>query len=507
MMNRSALRRSFATAFLPLAASFAVPLAAQCAYSWPAAAFGIGCNDVVSALTVPSLGELLVGGRFTDVDGNAVNRIARWNGSTWSGLGSGMNGDVYALQTLANGEVIAAGSFTTAGGTTVNCVARWNGSTWSALGNGVDPTQPFGSSVQAVVVLANGDLVIGGSFTSVSGVPAVNIARWNGSSWSALGSGINGPVRALAVAPNGNLFAAGSFLTAGGIACNGIARWSGGAWAALGTGLGVFGADCLAALPNNDIVVGGSFLTAGGSSAVRIARWNSVAWSALGTGLNAPPSALLALPSGDLIAGGVFTTAGGAPANSIARWNGSAWSALAGGTNGVVLELAQRPSGDLVVGGTFTSANGGAAGRLALLASSCAPTTADLGAGCSGAGGPNVLTTTHLPLLGASFRARGTGMPPIGFVLTVTGFTSTSLPLSFVLPQALPGCTLFANADFIDVAIPAAGVATSALAFPVAPSLVGGAFFHQYVPLELDLALNITGVTATNALALTIGTF
>lgn len=506
-MHRTALRRSFAAALLPLAASFALPLAAQCTYSWPAAAFGIGCNDVVSALAVPSLGELIVGGRFTDVDGNALNRIARWNGVTWSGLGTGMNGDVHALLALANGELIAAGSFTTAGGTTVNCVARWNGSAWSALGNGVDPTLPFGASVQATAVLANGDLVIGGSFTSVSGVPAANIARWNGSTWSAFGSGTNGTVRALAVTANGDLFAAGSFTTAGGIACNSIARWSGAAWSPLGTGLGVFGANCLAALPNNDIVVGGSFLTAGGLPAVRMARWNSVAWSALGTGLNAPPSALVVLPSGEVIAGGLFTTAGGVPASSIARWNGSAWSPLAGGTNGVVLELAQRPSGDLVVGGTFTTADGAAAGRLAVVASSCAPTTANLGAGCSGAGGPNVLTATHLPLLGATFRARGTGMPPIGLVLTVTGFTSTSLPLSLVLPQALPGCTLFANADFLDVAVPAAGVATSALPFPVNPTLVGAAFFHQYVPLELDLAFNITGVTATNALALTIGTF
>src|SRR5258708_33591858 len=54
-----------------------------------------------------------------------------------------------------------------------------------------------------------GDLVIGGGFTMVNGQPANRVARWNGSAWSAFGSGLSGTVNALAVHA-GQLVAAGA---------------------------------------------------------------------------------------------------------------------------------------------------------------------------------------------------------------------------------------------------------------------------------------------------------
>ncbi|HEX5131188.1 MAG TPA: hypothetical protein VFX92_01745, partial [Candidatus Krumholzibacteria bacterium] len=40
-------------------------------------------------------------------------------------------------------------------------------------------------------------LYVAGEFSSASGIPAANIARWDGTSWSPLGAGIDGPVFAL----------------------------------------------------------------------------------------------------------------------------------------------------------------------------------------------------------------------------------------------------------------------------------------------------------------------
>jgi hypothetical protein len=497
-------KHSLAVPFLTLTA-LTVAVRAQCTYAYPAA-FGSGANDSVLALARLQNGDLAVGGRFTVADGVACNRIARWNGSTFAPLATGMNGDVNALLELADGTLVAGGTFTTAGGTTVNCLARWNGSSWSAFGAGVDALAPFGSNVQAIVRLNNGDLVVGGNFAAVSGTAAANIARWNGTTWSALGTGINGSVRALAVLGNGDLVATGSFNNAGGTAAASIARWNGATWSALGTGLGVFGGSALCVLPNGDLIVGGSFLTAGGVACNRIARWNG-AWSALGLGTNAAVSTLLTLPNGDVLAGGLFTTAGGAAANYLARWNGSVWSTFGSGTNGAVHEFVQDAQGAVVLGGDFTTANAVAASKLARITSSCAPTAIVVGAGCTGTGGLNVLAATQLPVVGGSFRATGTGMPPIGFVLVVTGLTSTALPLNVVLPQALPGCTLYANPDVVDVAIPVAGVASSSLAFPNNPALIGASLWHQYVPMELDLSFNITAFTASNALQVTLGTF
>jgi hypothetical protein len=70
------------------------------------------------------------------------------------------------------------------------------------------------NSVLALAV-SGGDLYAGGSFTTAGGSAANYIAKWNGSSWAALGSGMNSSVSALAVSGS-ELYAGGSFTTAGG---------------------------------------------------------------------------------------------------------------------------------------------------------------------------------------------------------------------------------------------------------------------------------------------------
>jgi hypothetical protein len=65
-------------------------------------------------------------------------------------------------------------------------------------------------SVSAAVVDGTGNLYIGGTFQIVAGVFATNIAKWDGSSWSALGSGVNGVVNALVVSGT-DLYAGGQF--------------------------------------------------------------------------------------------------------------------------------------------------------------------------------------------------------------------------------------------------------------------------------------------------------
>jgi hypothetical protein len=82
------------------------------------------------------------------------------------------------------------------------------------------------SSVNSIAI--DSDYVYaGGDFTTAGGVTANGIARWNGTSWSALGSGVDTDVQSLAFAPNGDLYAGGYFSTAGGEPADFIARWDG----------------------------------------------------------------------------------------------------------------------------------------------------------------------------------------------------------------------------------------------------------------------------------------
>jgi len=143
--------------------------------------------------------ELYAGGSFTTAGGVSANRIAKWNGSSWSALGSGMDATVNALAAVGS-DLYAGGDFTTAGGVSATRIAKWNGSSWSALGSGLN-----GTVYQLAV--SGSDLYAGGYFTTAGGVIANRIAKWNGSSWSALGSGVNNSVSAFAVESSGKIYA------------------------------------------------------------------------------------------------------------------------------------------------------------------------------------------------------------------------------------------------------------------------------------------------------------
>jgi hypothetical protein len=122
-------------------------------------------------------------------------------------------------------------------------------------------------------------LYAGGSFTTAGGLAASRIAKWDGSSWAALGSGMNGDVEALAAFDDGGgpaLHAGGDFTTAGGVAANYIAKWDGSSWAALGSGMSddvnaftVF--DDVSGLPA--LFAGGSFESAFDSGDSYLAKW------------------------------------------------------------------------------------------------------------------------------------------------------------------------------------------------------------------------------------------
>ena len=74
-------------------------------------------------------------------------------------------------------------------------------------------------------------LFLAGLFETADGVTVNHIARWDGATWSALGTGLEGPsfvyAEALATFDDGSgpaLYVGGDFATAGGIEANGIAR-------------------------------------------------------------------------------------------------------------------------------------------------------------------------------------------------------------------------------------------------------------------------------------------
>lgn len=357
-------------------------------------AFGNGSQCCIYALAVNGT-DVYIGGTFTQICGNAlcnsgnisVNHIAKWNGTSWSALGNGVNSDVYTIA-VSGSDVYVGGSFTyvcgnltcDSGNATVNRIAKWNGSTWSALGHGVAGGGP---SVDAIVVNGS-DVYVGGSFTQTCGnddcssyIAANRITKWNGSAWSTLGNGLDYPIHALAM-NGGDLYAGGEFThlcgneacNTGNVSANRLAKWNGASWAALGNGVNHW---VLAlAVSGSNVYAGGLFTQLCGNAACDtgnvtvnyIANWNGSGLSAVSNGIGGPVNALGASGS-DLYAGGNFTqvcgnaacNSGNVTVNEIAKWNGSSWSALANGLNSVVNEIVVSGS-DVYAAGAFATACG-----------------------------------------------------------------------------------------------------------------------------------------------------
>ncbi|MFU8829855.1 MAG: hypothetical protein ACNA8P_10550, partial [Phycisphaerales bacterium] len=228
---------------------------------------------------------LLVSGNFTQAGNQPALRLASWNGSAWAAFGPGMNAtaNVFAMFDDGNGEALyIAGDFTQFGGQSANRIVRWSGGSWQTLngpsGNGLN------SRVEGLVVHDDGSgtaLYVGGQFTLAGGTPASRIAKWDGSEWSPVGTGTGSRVRTMTLFDDGSgaaIYIGGHFTGngAGSIWLPHVAKWDGSDWAALDTGVNST-VLCLTGWQLNDrpaLYASGWFTQAGGEPARHLAAWS-----------------------------------------------------------------------------------------------------------------------------------------------------------------------------------------------------------------------------------------
>ena len=218
-----------------------------------------------------------------------------------------MDSNVYVLG-VYNGELIAGGNFITAGGVSANRMAKWNGTSWAPLGSGISASPSFQTGVYSLTIF-NNELVVSGEFTVAGGVPVNHIAKWNGTSWSAFTTGVAFHVSYIGVYNNEFI---GSYVLG-----YYMAKWTGTNWSPLGNEITGYVDDFVTY--NNELYTGGAFSHYGIDTIKHIAKWNGTRWSALGRGLSSYAYALTVY-NNDLIVGGEFTTAGGVSASKIAKW-------------------------------------------------------------------------------------------------------------------------------------------------------------------------------------------
>ena len=253
---------------------------------------GSGPNDFVSAVAVDAFGRIYIGGNFTSFDGVEAYHVARLNSDgsldTSFNTGRGANGTVWALALDPNGNVLIGGDFTTYNSTNRNHIARLIGSGAAAgsLDTRFDPGSGTDQEVLAVAADAVADAVIGGPFLHVNGTNWPGLARLTAT--GALdtnfnpGTGVNGPVYSVAVLPvSEQIVIGGDFSVVGLTNLNCIARlnYNGSVDYSFGPGAGVNGPVYAVAIqPDQKIVLGGEFTSVGTVRRMGYARLYANGW-------------------------------------------------------------------------------------------------------------------------------------------------------------------------------------------------------------------------------------
>jgi len=284
-------------------------------------------NGVTNLTAVVSQadGKILIGGNFTNVNGQTVNRIARLKADgtldTDFNVGTGSSAGITGILIQMEGKILVFGFFSSFNGAARQGIVRLN------QNGSVDATfntqfASFGFSGSAQTLQADGKILVGGTFSFANGAQRRGIMRLNtdGSLDETFNTLADGAVfRSIVVQTDGKILVGGSFNTINGVTRRNIARL------------------------NADGSVDSSFATRSGTSS------------------NGIINEIIVQPDGKILIGGDFITFSGVRRLRIARLNPN--GSLddfnpADGPNGAVLTMALQPGGRLLIGGSFNQFGG-----------------------------------------------------------------------------------------------------------------------------------------------------
>jgi len=190
----------------------------------------VRCNAEVRTLALQPDGKILVGGSFTSASGRPCRRLLRLssNGRLDDAFdtGEGASAAVWSIAVQPDGKILVAGAFDQFKGRPAGHMVRLNPD------GSCDPSFQIGAgadgNILAVVLGANGNILLGGKFTSINGVACPHIARLNPNGGVdpgfKPGNGPKGVVQSVAIQPDGKILLGGGFDAVNGVPRHGVAR-------------------------------------------------------------------------------------------------------------------------------------------------------------------------------------------------------------------------------------------------------------------------------------------
>jgi len=428
--------------------------------------------------------------------------------------GTGADAPIYRGVTQTDGKMILVGEFTNWGTTPVGRIVRLNADgtldTTFTTGTGAN------NIVLSVMVQANGQIFVGGSFTTWNGVTVNGIARLNSDgtidpSFTTTGTGPAGRPRTFLEQGGGKVLVGGDFEFWNGVLVNGLVRLN--ADGTIDPSFTASGASdstyALVRQSDGKILVGGEF-----------SQWNGVAVGHLvrlsadgtldttfttGTGADSSVPTIALQADGKILVGGYFANWNGVAAGRIVRLNadGTLDTTFTTGTgaDGGISTVVVQADGRILVGGYLTTWNTAAVGRIVRLnADGTLDTTFTTGPGANSYVYPVLVQSDGKIVIGGGFTTWDT-----------TNVVGRIVRLNGTAPSGSGGGSSSSGSGGGSTVAPAPVRAPESLppvgpVVPVSPVAVGGsAAMVNGVPVRTTFSVNPTGGVVVEANGAKVG--
>ena len=343
---------------------------------------GTGFNNAfftrsINQITLQSDGKILVGGNFSSYNGVARNAIIRLNtGGTIDNtftIGGGLNQVPNSIVVQPDNKILVGGGFSTYSGVTSNYIVRLN--TGGTIDNTFNIGSGFDAFVQSIILQPDNKILVGGGFSTYSGVTSNNIIRLNTGGTidntfniiSGFSGGFFSSVYTMRLQPDNKILVGGFFTAYSGVTCGSIIRLNTGGTIdntfTIGSGFDGGFVLSIVVQPDNKILVGGNFTSYSGVTHNNIIRLNSDGTVDntfnTGTGFTSSVVSMTLQSDGKILVGGNFNSYNGVLSDYIIRLNpdGSIDDIFPTGSifDGAIGSIVIQPDNKILIGGSFSN--------------------------------------------------------------------------------------------------------------------------------------------------------